>query len=58
MITKRMYELAERNLAVGQFATEYTLENYMSKTMRINRYKRFNLPTAQLVEGDKIACSG
>ena len=51
MITKRMYELAERNLAVGQFATEYTLENYMSKTMRINRYKRFNLPTAQLVEG-------
>jgi N4-gp56 family major capsid protein len=51
MITKRMYELAERNLAMGQFAKDYTLENYMSKTMRIVRYKRFNLPNAQLVEG-------
>jgi len=51
MITKRMYELAERNLSVGQFAQEYTLENYMSKTMRIVRYNRFNLPNAQLTEG-------
>lgn len=51
MITKRMYELAERNLAMGQFAQDYTLDNYMGKTMRIVRYKRFNLPQAQLVEG-------
>lgn len=51
MITKRMYELSERNLAVGQFAQDYELESYMSKTMRINRYRRFNLPTSQLVEG-------
>lgn len=60
MITKRMYELAERNLAVGQFAQDYTLDNYMSKTMRIVRYNRFNLPTSQLVEGvapDSVALS-
>src|SRR5437867_3669564 len=51
MITRRMYQLAERNLALGQFARDYTLDSYMSKTMRINRYRRFNLPTQQLVEG-------
>jgi N4-gp56 family major capsid protein len=51
MITRRMFELAERNLAIAQFAQEYTLENYMSKTMRIVRYNRFGLPTTQLVEG-------
>ena len=51
MITRTMYELAERNLAVGQFAKDYTLENYMGKVMRILRYKRFNLPVTQLVEG-------
>lgn len=51
MITKRMYELAERNLASGQFFKDYELDNYMSKTMRIVRYNRFNLPTTQLVEG-------
>lgn len=51
MITKRMYELAERNLGVAQFAKEYTLDNYMSKTMRIVRYNRFAIPTTQLVEG-------
>jgi N4-gp56 family major capsid protein len=51
MITKRMYDLAERNLALGQFAKDYELENYMSKTMRIVRYNRFNLPVAQIVEG-------
>lgn len=51
MITRRMYDLAERNLAVAQFAKDYTLDNYMSKTMRIVRYNRFNLPRTQLVEG-------
>jgi len=50
-ITKRMYMLAERNLAIGQFATEYTLPNYMSKSFRINRYRRFALPTQILTEG-------
>lgn len=50
-ITRRMFTLAERNLAIGQFAMEYSLENYMGKTMRINRYRRFNLPTQTLVEG-------
>ncbi len=51
MITKRMYELSERNLALGQFADDRELEAYMSKTMRIVRYNRFNIPNAQLVEG-------
>ncbi len=51
MITKRMFELAERNMATGQYAQVYDLENYMSKTMRIVRYNRFSLPTSQLVEG-------
>jgi len=58
MITKRMYELSERNLALGQFADDRELEAYMSKTMRIVRYNRFNIPNAQLVEGvppDSIA---
>jgi N4-gp56 family major capsid protein len=51
MISKLMYELTERNLALGQFAQDRELESYMSKTMRVVRYNRFNLPTAQLVEG-------
>jgi len=51
MVTKRMYELSERHMAVGQFATDYELDTYMSKTMRINRYRRFDLPVAQLVDG-------
>ena len=50
-ITKRMFMLSERNLAIGQFATEYTLPNYMSKTFQVNRYRRFNLPTQVLTEG-------
>lgn len=51
MITKRMYELSERNLATGQFARDYTLDSYMSKTLRIVRYNRFNLPRQTLIEG-------
>ncbi len=51
MIAKMMFELAERNLATGQFCKEYTLENYMSKTLRIVRYNRFNLPIQTLIEG-------
>lgn len=51
VITRRMFSLAERNLAIGQFASENALENFMGKTMRINRYRRFTLPTQTLVEG-------
>lgn len=51
MIGRRMYTLAERHLAIGQFAQEYTLDNFMSKTMRQVRYKRYKLPTQTLVEG-------
>ena len=50
-ITRMMYTLSERNLAVGQFARVETLPNYMSKTLRLIRYRRFNLPTATLIEG-------
>lgn len=53
-----MYQLAERKLAVGQFARRETLANYMSKTLRINRYRRFNLPTAPLIEGVPPASQG
>lgn len=51
MISAEMYQLAERKMATGQFAVERTLDNYMSKTMRIIRYRRFDLPTLQLAEG-------
>ena len=50
-ITARMFELAERNLALGQFAQDYALESYMGKTMRIVRARRFSLPTTPLIEG-------
>ena len=50
-ITRQMYTLSERNLAVGQFARKETLPNYMSKTMRLIRYRRFNLPDRPLIEG-------
>lgn len=57
-ITRQMYLLAERRLAIGQFARRETLANYMSKTLRINRYRRFNLPTAPLIEGVPPASQG
>src|SRR5262245_47628675 len=50
LITKEMYELAERRMTTGQFAHGYTLDSYMGKTMRIVRYSRFALPTQTLVE--------
>ena len=50
-IAKRMYELAEKKLQLGQFASKFKLEQRMSKTLRVVRYKRLNLPTAVLTEG-------
>lgn len=46
-----MYELAEKKLQLGQFATKFQLEQRMGKTLRIVRYKRLNLPTSTLSEG-------
>src|SRR5690242_14499535 len=46
-----MYELAEKKLQLGQFASKFKLEQRMSKTLRVTRYKRLNLPTAVLTEG-------
>ena len=57
-ITRQMFLLAERKLAIGQFARREVLANYMSKTLRINRYRRFNLPTAPLIEGVPPASQG
>ncbi len=50
-IAKRMYELAEKKLQLGQFASKFKLEQKMSKTLRVVRYKRLNLPSAVLTEG-------
>lgn len=50
-IAKRMYELAEKKLQLGQFASKFKLEQRMSKTLRVVRYKRLNLPQAVLTEG-------
>jgi N4-gp56 family major capsid protein len=50
-IAKRMYALAEKKLQLGQFASKFQLEQRMSKTVRVIRYKRLNLPTAVLTEG-------
>ena len=46
-----MYELAEKKLQLGQFATKFQLDQRMGKTLRIVRYKRLNLPQAVLSEG-------
>ena len=50
-IAAEMYTLAERRLVLGNLAKKYTLPQRSSKTMRIVRYKRFNLPTTTLTEG-------
>lgn len=50
-IAREMYRLAERNLRLGKYAKAHQLPQRMSKTMRIVRYKRLNLPTATLTEG-------
>jgi N4-gp56 family major capsid protein len=46
-----MYELAEKKLQLGQFASKFKLEQRMSKTLRVVRYKRLNLPQTVLTEG-------
>ena len=51
LIARRMYELAEKKLQLGQFATKFSLDQRMGKTLRVIRYKRLNLPQAVLSEG-------
>lgn len=50
-IAAREYELAERQMVLGKFASVYQLEQRMGTTLRVTRTKRLNLPTAPLTEG-------
>ena len=46
-----MYELAERSLVLGRYATRYELPERMGTTLRAVRVGRLALPTAPLTEG-------
>ena len=50
-IARRMYELAERSLVLGRYATRYELPERMGTTLRAVRVGRLALPTAPLTEG-------
>lgn len=50
-IARRMFELAERNLVLGRYATRYELPQRMGTTLRAVRVSRLNLPTSALTEG-------
>lgn len=50
-IARRMYELAERNLVLGRYATRYELPQRMGTTLRAVRVGRLALPTTPLTEG-------
>lgn len=51
-ITEKMISLAQRRMVLqGQTQESLTLLDGMGKTLRINRYKRMNNPTATLTEG-------
>lgn len=59
-IASEMIPLSERQLVLGNYGKKYQLPQRSSKTMRVNRYKRFNNPLAPLSEGvppDAIALS-
>ena len=46
-----MYELAEKNLVLGRYATRYSLPSRMGKTLQAVRVNRVSLPTGALTEG-------
>ena len=59
-VARRTYELAERNMVLGRYATRYQLPQRMSTTLRAVRVGRLNLPTGPLTEGvapDSVALS-
>ena len=59
-IAKRMYELAERQMVLGRYATRYELPQRMGTTLRAVRVGRLNLPRTTLTEGvppDAVALS-
>lgn len=50
-IAQRTYQLAEKHLRLGKYATKYKLVQRMGKTLRIVRHSRLTLPTTALTEG-------
>jgi N4-gp56 family major capsid protein len=50
-IANETYEVAERNIVLGSFARKEKLPQRNSKSIRLVRFKRFNLPTVPLTEG-------
>lgn len=50
-IAARMIELAQRILVLQKCATQFTLEQKMSKTLRVVRVERLTLPNTPLSEG-------
>lgn len=50
-IANEVYDVAERQLVLGSFGRKEKLPQRNSKTIRLVRFKRFNLPTAPLTEG-------
>ena len=59
-IARRLYELAERNLVLGRYATRYELPQRMGTTLRAVRVGRLALPRTPLTEGtapDAVALS-
>ncbi|TAL42538.1 MAG: N4-gp56 family major capsid protein [Salinibacterium sp.] len=59
-ITRELLERADRQIVLSQASKKYTLPQRMSKTLRVVRYNRLNLPTSTLTEGtppDAVALS-
>lgn len=50
-IASEMIALAEKRLVVGQFAQKFQLPQRLGKTLRVDKFERFNLPTTTLTEG-------
>jgi len=50
-IAARVYEVSERRRVLGSFSRKERLPQRMSKTLRLIRHNRFDLPFGQLTEG-------
>lgn len=57
-IADRTYRLVERRLVLSSFAEAYTLPQQMSKTVRLVRHRRVDLPVTPLTEGVTPASVG
>ena len=50
-IANETYDVAERNLVLASFGRKEKLPQRMSRSIRLVRFRRFNLPTSPLTEG-------